>query len=130
MMSLPFILSFCLISLNTFIDPNKMVLGWTISNKSLIFLTALVLGGLPFINIWDIVPFLLFWAALVCIKTYYEDSLVQFRTCRLPNVEVVKYMLSVMLLSFSKQVLLTEEIISSLQIIMTAGNKIKGSWVR
>ena len=100
MMSLPFILSFCLISLNTFIDPNKMVLGWTISNKSLIFLTALVLGGLPFINIWDIVPFLLFWAALVCIKTYYEDSLVQFRTCRLPNVEVVKYMLSVMLLSF------------------------------
>ena len=99
-MSLPFILSFCLISLNTFIDPNKMVSGWALSNKSLIFLTALVLGGLPFINIWDIVPFLLFWAVLVCIKAYYEGSLVQFRTYRLPNVEVVKYMLAVIFLSF------------------------------
>jgi len=99
-MSLPFILSFCLISLNTFIDPNKMVSGWTVSNKSLIFFTALVLGGLPFINIWDIVPFLLFWTVLVCIKAYYEGSLVQCRTYRFPNVEVVKYILAVIFLSF------------------------------
>ena len=99
-MSLPFIFAFILISLNTFMDPNKMVYGWTSSNKSYIFLTALVLGGLPFINIWDIVPFLLFWAILVCIKAYYEGSLIRLRTYRLPNFEIVKFMLAVIILSF------------------------------
>ena len=96
-MSLPFIISFILITLNTYIDPCKIGSRFSILQ---IFFTALVLGALPFINIWDVAPFLLFWVSVVCLKAYHEGSLVNFRNYSLPNILVLKFILIVLGMSF------------------------------
>ena len=73
-MSIPFILLFVSYSLNFFLTPVTFGSRWVRSHFGTVFVAALLLGGLAFINTWDIVPFAVLWAALLIFKATRQQS--------------------------------------------------------
>jgi YYY domain-containing protein len=72
-MSIPFILLFLTFSLNFYLSPVSLEARWLRGNLSTVFMAALLLGALAFINIWDIVPFAVLWASLLIFKAVRQD---------------------------------------------------------
>ncbi len=73
-MSIPFILLFVTFSLNFFLMPVYIGARWVRDNPGRVFVSALLLGALAFINVWDIVPFAVLWAALLIFKAVRQEE--------------------------------------------------------
>ena len=73
-MSVPFILLFLTFSLNFFLSPALIGARWVREHPGTVFVTAMLLGALAFINIWDIVPFTVLWAALAILKASRQEA--------------------------------------------------------
>jgi uncharacterized membrane protein len=73
-MSIPFILLFVSYSLNFFLTPVTFGSRWVRSHFGTVFIAALLLGGLAFINAWDIVPFAVLWVVLVIFKAARQEE--------------------------------------------------------
>ena len=72
-MSIPFVLLFISYSLNFFLTPVTLGSRWVRGHFGTVFMAALLLGALAFINIWDIVPFALLWATLLIFKAARQE---------------------------------------------------------
>jgi len=73
-MSIPFILLFVTFSLNFFLTPVYIGARWVRDNPGTVFVTALLLGALAFINVWDILPFAVLWAVLMVFKAIRQED--------------------------------------------------------
>ena len=68
--SLPFLIFSLALGLNLFVSREKLGLAWLRRNPWEVFVIALCLGALAFINIWDFPVFAVIFVALVLIKGY------------------------------------------------------------
>jgi YYY domain-containing protein len=73
-MSIPFILLFLSFSLNFFLTPVTLGNRWVRGHFGTVFMAALLLGALAFINTWDIVPFGVLWVALLIFKASRQEA--------------------------------------------------------
>ena len=73
-MSVPFILLFLTFSFNFFLSPVLIGARRMREHPGTVFVAALLLGALAFINIWDIVPFAVLWAALMIFKASRQEA--------------------------------------------------------
>ena len=71
-MSIPFILLFLSFSLSFFLTPATFGSRWVRENLGMVFMAALLLGALAFINNWDVVPFATLWIALLVLKAAHQ----------------------------------------------------------
>ncbi|MBF8266764.1 MAG: conserved rane protein of unknown function [Dehalococcoidia bacterium] len=73
-MSIPFILLFLSFGLNVFLSPALLGVRWVREHLGTIFIAALLLGALAFINVWDVVPFAVLWSALLLLKATRQEG--------------------------------------------------------
>lgn len=74
LMSIPFVLLFLTFSLDFFLSPVLIGARWVREHLCTVIVAALILGSLAFINIWDIVPFGVLWAAMMIFKASRQET--------------------------------------------------------
>lgn len=73
-LSLPFVVTALALSLNIFLTPGRLGLGWIKQHPLQFLLTILALGSLGFINSWDLPVFLALFLAAAAMKVYMEPD--------------------------------------------------------
>ena len=73
-MSIPFVLLFLAFGLSTFVSPARLSARWVMERPGTVLVAALLLGGLAFVNAWDIVTFAALWAALLAFKAVRQED--------------------------------------------------------
>ena len=73
-MSIPFVLLFLAFGLSTFMSPARLSARWVMERPGAVLVAALLLGGLAFVNAWDIVTFAALWAALLAFKAVRQED--------------------------------------------------------
>ena len=73
-MSIPFVLLFLAFGLSAFMSPARLSARWILEQPGTVVVAALLLGGLAFVNAWDIVTFAALWAALLAFKAVRQED--------------------------------------------------------
>ena len=73
-MSIPFVLLFLAFGLSAFMSPARLSARWVVERPGTVVVAALLLGGLAFVNAWDIVTFAALWAALLAFKAVRQED--------------------------------------------------------
>ena len=73
-MSIPFVLLFLAFGLSSFMSPTRLSARWVVERPGTVVVAALLLGGLAFVNAWDIVTFAALWAALLAFKAVRQEE--------------------------------------------------------
>ena len=73
-MSIPFVLLFLAFGLSAFMSPARLSARWVVEQPGTVVVAALLLGGLAFVNAWDIVTFAALWAALLAFKAVRQED--------------------------------------------------------
>ena len=73
-MSIPFVLLFLAFGLSAFMSPARLSARWILERPGTVVVAALLLGGLAFVNAWDIVTFAALWAALLAFKAVRQED--------------------------------------------------------
>ena len=74
MMSIPFVLLFLGFCFNFLLSPVLVGARWVREHPATVFVAALLLGALSFVNSWDLVPFGLLWCGLLLFKVVSQEN--------------------------------------------------------